>query len=72
MFPGAGFADTLAQFACFNHGSGVIELASNPYAAMPSLHAADALIVGITMALVLRHWWSRRSGCSGRRGSGSR
>jgi hypothetical protein len=57
MFPGAGFADTLAQFASLNHGSGVIEFASNQYAAMPSLHAADALIVGITLFYVVRTWW---------------
>jgi membrane-associated phospholipid phosphatase len=54
MFPDLGFADTLARFASLNHGSGLIELASNPYAAMPSLHSADALIVGITMALLVR------------------
>ncbi len=57
MFPGHGFVDTLAQFASVNHGSGVIELASNQYAAMPSLHSADALIVGITMCFVLERWW---------------
>jgi membrane-associated phospholipid phosphatase len=59
MFPGAGFVDTLAQFASLNHGSGVIELASNQYAAMPSLHAADSLIVGITLAYIVRHWWAK-------------
>jgi membrane-associated phospholipid phosphatase len=32
----------------------VIELASNPYAAMPSLHAADALIAGVVLASVVR------------------
>ena len=42
-----------------NHGSGLVELAANPYAAMPSLHAADALIVGITLAIVCRRWWSK-------------
>jgi membrane-associated phospholipid phosphatase len=26
---------------------------------MPSLHAADALIVGITLALVCRRWWAK-------------
>ena len=26
---------------------------------MPSLHAADALIVGVSMALVCRHWWAK-------------
>jgi membrane-associated phospholipid phosphatase len=54
MFPTFGFSDTLALFGSLNHGSGLIELASNPYAAMPSLHAADALIVGITMAALSR------------------
>ncbi len=54
MFGGLGFVDTLAQFGGLNHGSGLIELASNPYAAMPSLHAADALIVGLALALTTR------------------
>jgi membrane-associated phospholipid phosphatase len=54
MFPDVGFVDTLASFGSLNHGSGVIEFAANPYAAMPSLHAADALIVGVTLALVCR------------------
>ena len=48
MFPTFGFADTLAVGG-LNHGSGLIQLASNPYAAMPSLHAADALIVGVML-----------------------
>jgi membrane-associated phospholipid phosphatase len=59
LFPAMGFADTLAQIGGLNHGSGLIELASNPYAAMPSLHAADALIVGIVLGSVCRHWWAR-------------
>src|SRR5207247_4239442 len=59
MFPLDGFVDTLAQCASLNHGSGVIELASNQYAAMPSLHAADALIVGVTLAYAVRHWWAK-------------
>src|SRR6476661_4417435 len=42
MFPGLGFADTLGDVGGLNHGSGLVQLASNPYAAMPSLHAADA------------------------------
>jgi hypothetical protein len=54
MFPGFGFVDTLAAHSGVNHGSGLVELASNPYAAMPSLHAADALIVGVVMATIVR------------------
>jgi membrane-associated phospholipid phosphatase len=54
FFTTIGFEDTLAEFGGLNHGSGLIELASNPYAAMPSLHAADALIAGIILASVVR------------------
>jgi membrane-associated phospholipid phosphatase len=59
MFPTFGFPDTLGEFGGLNHGSGLIQLAANPYAAMPSLHAADALIVGLSMAAVCRRWWSK-------------
>jgi hypothetical protein len=45
---GVGFVD--------QHRDGLVSLAANPYAAMPSLHAADALIVGIVLASVCRFW----------------
>jgi len=54
MFPEWGFVDTLGQFSSINHDSGLISFASNPYAAMPSLHAMDALIVGIVMFGLVR------------------
>jgi len=57
MFPEEGFIDTLSQSASLNHGSSLIELASNPYAAMPSLHAADALIIGFALASLVRPRW---------------
>jgi membrane-associated phospholipid phosphatase len=56
MFPDLGFSDTLSGFGELNHGSGIIEFAANPYAAMPSLHAADALIVGLVLFSVCRRW----------------
>jgi membrane-associated phospholipid phosphatase len=59
MFPDAGFVDTLAAFGGLNHGSGLVELASNQYAAMPSIHSADALVIGLSMALACRSWWAR-------------
>jgi membrane-associated phospholipid phosphatase len=59
MFPEAGFQDTLAEHATVNHSSAAISISSNPYAAMPSLHSADALIVGVTMALVVRRTWAK-------------
>jgi membrane-associated phospholipid phosphatase len=54
FFTSIGFIDTVEQFGGLNHGSGLVELAANPYAAMPSLHAADALIVGVILASVVR------------------
>jgi len=59
MFPELGFVDTLSTFGGLNHGSGLIELAANPYAAMPSLHSADALIVGVVMATIVHRAWAK-------------
>jgi membrane-associated phospholipid phosphatase len=56
MFPQFGFVDTIASFG-INHGSGFVQLAANPYAAMPSLHSADALIVGVTLAFIVKRWY---------------
>jgi hypothetical protein len=36
------------------HRDGFVQLLANPYAAMPSLHAGDALIVGIVLATLCR------------------
>jgi hypothetical protein len=41
------------------HRDGLVSLAANPYAAMPSLHAADALIVGVVMFSVCRSRWAK-------------
>ena len=51
MFP--GFVDTLNSEPV-NMKTGVIETFANPYAAMPSLHSAYALTLGVTGALVCR------------------
>jgi membrane-associated phospholipid phosphatase len=56
MFPELGFVDTLAGFG-INHESGIVRADANPYAAMPSLHAADALIIGVALALIVRSPW---------------
>jgi PAP2 superfamily protein len=48
---GLGFVD--------EHHDGLVSLAANPYAAMPSLHAADALIVGVVLVSVCRRWWAK-------------
>ena len=48
---GLGFVD--------EHRDGLVSLAANPYAAMPSLHAADALIVGVVLVSVCRSAWAK-------------
>ncbi len=54
MFPTFGFMDTLAVYGSVDHTSSLVQIAANPYAAMPSLHAADALIVGVGLAVLIR------------------
>jgi PAP2 superfamily len=41
------------------HRDGLVTLLANPYAAMPSLHAGDALIVGVVLFSVCRNWWAK-------------
>jgi membrane-associated phospholipid phosphatase len=53
MFPAKGFVGGV------NHSSELIHTFGNQYAAMPSLHSADALIVGYCLAMSCRRWWSR-------------
>ena len=59
MFPDFGFADSMANFGSLNHGSGFVQLAANPYAAMPSLHSADAFIVGVSLAFMCKRWYTK-------------
>jgi membrane-associated phospholipid phosphatase len=56
LLSGEGFVDTMAG-SPLNHASELVRLAGNPYAAMPSLHAADALIVGAALAMLVRPLW---------------
>ena len=53
MFASYGFVDGV------NHSTGLVNAMANPYAAMPSLHAADALIVGVFLFKACRHWWAK-------------
>jgi hypothetical protein len=53
MFPGVGFV------AGVNHSSAILQTLGNPYAAMPSLHAADALIVSWFLVTTCRTLWAK-------------
>jgi hypothetical protein len=59
MFPNLGFLDIEALFSGLTTSSKGVNAFANPYAAMPSLHAADALIVGVSMAFVCRRLWAK-------------
>jgi len=53
MFPDKGFV------AGVNHSSALLQTFGNSYAAMPSLHAADALIVGWFLFKTSRTIWAK-------------
>ena len=53
---GVGFVD--------QHRDGLVQLFANPYAAMPSLHAGDALIVGIILASLCKRLLWRLVWCA--------
>jgi membrane-associated phospholipid phosphatase len=53
MFPDKGFV------AGVNHSSALLQSFGNSYAAMPSLHAADALIVGWFLVATSRTIWAK-------------
>jgi membrane-associated phospholipid phosphatase len=59
LFPQAGFTDTITAFSKVNHDTGLVKIFVNPFAAMPSMHCAFALIIGATGIRVVRHNWAK-------------
>jgi membrane-associated phospholipid phosphatase len=59
LFPQDGFTDTITQFSSVNHDSTLAKVFINPYAAVPSMHCAFALMIGASGFMVCRHWWSK-------------
>jgi membrane-associated phospholipid phosphatase len=59
LFPEYGFVDTINDFSNVNHDSAFVKLFINPYAAVPSMHCAFALMVGVSAAQLSRHWYTR-------------
>ena len=55
MFPQDGFVDTITDFSNVNHDSALAKIFINPYAAVPSMHCAFALMIGVTGVRVARH-----------------
>lgn len=59
LFPEHGFVDTIVDFSKVNHDSTLAKVFINPYAAVPSMHCAFALMIGGTGVMVCRHWLSK-------------
>jgi PAP2 superfamily len=55
FFPELGFVDTIAYYVNVKHDSGLVALFFNPYAAVPSMHVAFALMISIPALLVVRN-----------------
>jgi membrane-associated phospholipid phosphatase len=59
MFPEHGLVDTITDFSSVNHDSALAKIFINPYAAVPSMHCAFALMIGGTGVMVCRHRFSK-------------
>jgi membrane-associated phospholipid phosphatase len=59
LYPEYGFVDTINDFSNVNHDSALAKAFINPYAAVPSMHCAFALMVGLSAARLSRHWYTR-------------
>ena len=54
FFPELGFVDTIAYSVNVKHDSGFVTLFFNPYAAVPSMHVAFALLIAGPAAMIVR------------------
>jgi membrane-associated phospholipid phosphatase len=59
FFTEYGFVDTLNSYSEVNHDSALAKAFINPYAAVPSMHCAFALMIGVTGYRLVRHWWTK-------------
>jgi len=59
MFPELGFVDTINDYSNVNHDSSLAKIFINPYAAVPSMHCAFAMMIGGTGVMLCRHTVSK-------------
>ena len=59
FMPEWGFTDSVAAFTGVEADSASADLLFNPYAAIPSMHVAFALMLGVAMAKIVRRRWAR-------------
>jgi hypothetical protein len=55
FFPEWGFFDSVSDFAGVEPDSAAVDALFNPYAAIPSMHVAFALMIGWSLARLVRH-----------------
>ena len=64
FFPEWGFFDSVSDFAGVEPDSTTVDALFNPYAAIPSMHVAFALMIGGSLAKLVHHrvlrllWWA--------------
>jgi hypothetical protein len=59
MLPEWGFTDSVQAFTGVNHDTGSTGVLFNPFAAIPSMHVAFSLMLGVTMARMTRRRWAQ-------------
>ena len=59
FFPEWGFTDSVARFTGVPDDSATVNALFNPFAAVPSIHVCFALILGWSLARLVRHWWAK-------------
>ena len=59
MYPEFGFVDTINDYSNVNHDSSLAKIFINPYAAVPSMHCAFAMMIGASGVMLCRHWLSK-------------
>jgi hypothetical protein len=55
FFPEWGFTDSVSQFTGVQADSATANALFNPYAAVPSMHVAFALMIGVPLAMLAKH-----------------
>src|SRR6185295_10763865 len=59
FFPEWGFVDSVADFTGVQPDSATANALFNPYAAIPSMHVAFALMIGLPLASLAKHRGTR-------------
>jgi hypothetical protein len=59
FFPELGFQDTLSNYTHVDHNDVKVNALFNPYAAVPSMHCCNALLIGWSLAQLVK-WRSLR------------